>query len=261
MREPQARLASSEIHPNAQNNHGGAIMGEVIRKQAAVKDIVSDAKDTLVEARSRGGIWKDLAEARLASPLALYDSVQEQRKQSELAVKPLAAAVRAKNDEADDTIKRHYDEVWNEVGRPQNDAALTVIFPEGGSTYTDGSTEEQPDRMEVLMQLIAAGIHPKLSKVTAERIVKELEVEKNDLEAKVDALRKPAARLRILERVETSLGRVLHTELTRLKKAYKAEGFSEADIHQVIPDRPTKAAKAEEPGKTDEAPKKARKKK
>jgi hypothetical protein len=236
-------------------------MGEMIRKDAAVKDIVSDAKDTLVEARSRGGLWKDLAEAKLASPLALYDSIEEQRKQVELIVKPLAAAVRAQDDKADDVIQRHYDEIYNEVGRSKNDAALAVIFPEGGATYTEGSTEEQPDRMEVLMQLVAAGIHPKLSKVTADRIVKELEVEKNDLEAKLEALRKPAAKLRILERVEMSLARVLHAELTKLKKAYKAEGFTEADIHQVIPDRPTKAAKAEESGKTDEAPKKARKKK
>jgi hypothetical protein len=39
-------------------------------------------------------------------------------------------------------------------------------------------------------------------------------------------------------------------ELARLKRRYLAEGFTEADIHKVIPDRPrAKPAKAADPAK------------
>jgi len=34
-------------------------------------------------------------------------------------------------------------------------------------------------------------------------------------------------------------------QLAQLKRAYKAEGFSEADIHSVIPDRPRSTKKVE----------------
>ncbi len=36
----------------------------------------------------------------------------------------------------------------------------------------------------------------------------------------------------------TSLARAAQIELNQLKRLYKAEGFNEADIHTVIPDRP-----------------------
>jgi hypothetical protein len=34
------------------------------------------------------------------------------------------------------------------------------------------------------------------------------------------------------------LARAIQMELSRLKRRYLAEGFTEAEIHQVIPDRP-----------------------
>ena len=34
-------------------------------------------------------------------------------------------------------------------------------------------------------------------------------------------------------------------QLAQLKRAYKAEGFSEADVHSVIPDRPRSTKKVE----------------
>jgi hypothetical protein len=41
-----------------------------------------------------------------------------------------------------------------------------------------------------------------------------------------------------LERVRTALGRVAQAELVNLKRMYKVDGMSEAEIHTIIPDRP-----------------------
>jgi hypothetical protein len=131
-----------------------------------------------------------------------------------------------------------YDIIWNEIGRPAYDAALAVIFPDGIAYYAEGDTSEQPDRMDILVQLLQSGIHPKLSKATAQSCAAEIQAESEGLRAAVDAARKPAAQVKVLGRVRTALARVVATELANLKRVYKAEGFSEAEIHAVIPDRP-----------------------
>ncbi len=83
---------------------------------------------------------------------------------AELTLTPLAAAVVAKDAVADALLGRISDEIWNIVGRPAADPALAVLFPGGVAYYAEGATEAQPDRMEVLAQLLVAGIHPKLPK-------------------------------------------------------------------------------------------------
>ncbi len=52
----------------------------------------------------------------------------------------------------------------------------------------------------------------------------------------------------MFSRVRMALGKVVQAELTNLKRLYKAEGFSEAEIHVVIPDRPGKTKKTKPTG-------------
>lgn len=49
----------------------------------------------------------------------------------------------------------------------------------------------------------------------------------------------------MLSHVRTALAKVVQAELANLKRLYKAEGFTEAEIHGVIPDRPSKTKKPE----------------
>jgi hypothetical protein len=219
-------------------------MGQVIRRDAAVEDILADAQTTLTNAKARGDKWQEFAEQRLGSALALHASIEVKLKAAEEALAPLAAKVAAQNQKADDLIGKNYDIIWNEVGRPAYDASLSVIFPDGIAYYAEGDTSEQPDRMEILVELLKAGIHPKLSKKTAESAAAEILEESNALRVAVEATQKPAAQVKVLSRVRTSLAKVVHAELSNLKRAYKVEGFSEADIHSVIPDRPGKAKKS-----------------
>ncbi len=218
-------------------------MGQIIRKDAAAEDIEGDASKALTNAVARGGRWKVLAEQRLLSVLALCGTVRTELETAQETHAPHAAAVAAQNERADKIIGKIYDIIWNEVGRPAWDAALAVIFPDGIAYYAEGDTDEQPDRMEILVQLLQAGIHPKLSKATATACAAEIEDASKILRAAVEAGAKTRAKVKILGRVRTALAKVVHAELTALKRLYKAEGFSEAEIHAVIPDRPTKAGK------------------
>ncbi len=222
-------------------------MGQIIRKDKATGGILLDASKTLTNATVRGGRWKTLAELRLAPAYALFTDIETQQKAAEDAHAPIAATMVALGVQANRKIGKVYDTIWNEVGRPGSDAALSVIFPEGAGYYTEGDTHEQPERMKILVTLLDAGIHPKLSKSIAEACALEIASEAATLEAAVTAGRQTGAKVKVLSRVRTALGKVVHAELTSLKRLYKAEGFSEAEIHAVIPDRPLKTKKVDPP--------------
>ena len=125
-------------------------MGEIIRRQAAVEDIIMDVRTTLTNATAKGGKWKTLADARLEEVIALVERIEARLAQATKALGPISAALNARNDEADRLLGRVSDEIWNEVGRPAADPALTVLFPGGIAYYADGNVEDQPDRMELL---------------------------------------------------------------------------------------------------------------
>ncbi len=213
-------------------------MGQVIRKNAAVGDIFADVRSAVINAAAKGGTWKTLADAQLGSIVTLIDTTEAQLDAAEKELEPLHAAVEARDDEADHLLGRVSDVIWNEVGRPASDPALSTLFPGGVSYYTSGSTDEQPGRMELLAALLERGTHPKLSSATATALAKEVRDSAALLRAAVDAQRAPAERHRQLEQVQKALARTAQSELQNLKRHYKAENFSEADIHTVIPDRP-----------------------
>jgi hypothetical protein len=210
----------------------------VIRKDAAASDIAADAKATLANAAARGGVWKDLADEKLGpAGLLLLKVIEDGAKVNE-ALMPLEAALDMQDDETDDFLGAKADEMWNLIGRPASDAAYSLIWPGGVATYADGRDEEQPDRMDLLADLLEAGLHPKLdagwTKATAEEVRKRAAAYR----AKVDALRPVRAKAALLGKTTTVLARSVQMELARLKRRYLAEGLTEAEIHKVIPDRP-----------------------
>src|SRR3712207_5156668 len=100
-------------------------MGEVIRKDAAASDIIADARTTLENAIARGGLWQEHAEQRLGPVVTLYNGVEVQLVEARKTVAPLVARVAAENDRADDVIGKVSDDIWNAVGRPASDPALS----------------------------------------------------------------------------------------------------------------------------------------
>jgi hypothetical protein len=218
-------------------------MGEVIRRTGAVNDIIDDTRETYRRATARQGKWKELADERLAPVLAIIDNVGAQRKQAEEEAAPLIAALDAEDDRADRTIGKVSDDIWNAVGRPASDPALNILFPGGNSFYVDGDVNEQPDKMDLLIFLLQAGVHPKLSKATAETAVSELVPATAALRDVVNAARGPRTKVLLFERIFAAVARSAAIELANYKRLLKGHGFSEADIHAVIPDRGSSSPK------------------
>jgi len=57
----------------------------------------------------------------------------------------------------------------------------------------------------------------------------------------------PRARMQMFERAAVALAHSAQIALAHLKRLYRAEGFTEAEVHAVIPDHPRKKATASKP--------------
>lgn len=223
-------------------------MGEVIGPTAAVDDIIDDLKGSLERAKVRGGEWKSLAENYLGPVVAVIVATEAQAAPVEAALEPLEYELLVINDDADDTIKSSSDMIWNKLGRPGNDVYLEVIFPGGTAVYTDAKPELQPARMHLLAELLDKGVHPTLDQAVASSCAQEIRAKADVFQAKVNAIAPLKNKLELLNSVRTALARAGRQRLVSLKRAYLAAGFSEADIHQVIPDRPSARSKKKKGG-------------
>jgi hypothetical protein len=219
-------------------------MGEIIRREAAAGDILEDAKTTLTNATVRGGVWQSAAEARLSPLLALAAGVQARREAAQTAFRPAQALLGITDDASDRLISRISDDTWNLVGRPAHDAAFDLLFPGGVSYYTEGETRDQPERMELLAELLESGIHPRLPAENARAFAAELRASGAALREKDDAARPFAARIALADKMEIAIARTAHASLVALKRIWKAEGHTDPEIHEVIPDRPRPVKKA-----------------
>ncbi len=220
-------------------------MAEVIRKGAAAADVLADVHTTLRNARARGGDWKAIAEEKLGAVEKLDALVAARLGTAQATLAPLKAALDAEDDGADHLLGGVSDDIWNKVGRPAADPVLAIMFPGGIAYYTDGSDEEQPERMELLAEFLSLGLHPKLDDKVSQAHAKSVREAAASYRKKVDALRKPAAQVRLLGAMKTAIGRYAQTELANLKRRYKSENFSESDIHAVIPAHARPAPKAD----------------
>jgi hypothetical protein len=122
------------------------------------------------------------------------------------------------------------------------------------SYYADGDTEDQPDRMELLAQLLERGMHPKLTKAQAHGAAKKARDSAVSLRAVLDDGRMPIAKVELFRRIRTATGRAAQFELASLKRSLKNDGFSEAEIHGVIPDRSPPAPKKAAPKEGEQPP-------
>lgn len=229
-------------------------MGEIISKQAATDDIMADIHTTLAAARARGGAWATDGDTFLGQVLAVADRATTERDQAEAEARPLRLTLAARDAQADDLILKFYDETYNLLGRPGYDPLWSLLYPGGASAYTEGNTMDQPERMELLVTLLRSNVHPGIPDDRAKIMATELEVAAADLKEAVNALVRPSTRAAHFDRLRQILARSGQVQLSRLKRHWKGQGRSEADIHQVIPDRPRRSkAATDAPAPSDAA--------
>jgi len=215
-------------------------MGDVVLKTAATETILGDVETTYSRAGARGGKWAELAEKALGNPVKLRATLAEQQRAADAELRPALAALDAQDDHADKLIGQISDEVWNAIDRPAFDPSYDVVFPNGISYYTGGPDAEQPDRMDLLAQLIEMNMIKRLTPDQCKSFAQRVRDEAAAYRKVLAQVAGPRARAQMFDRAMTALAQSSQMALAHLKRLYRAEGFSEAEIHTVIPDRPRK---------------------
>jgi hypothetical protein len=213
-------------------------MGHVIRSDAASADIFADVGDSYTKAIARKGTWQQLADVHLAPTVKLVADVTVKLADAQKTASPLVLVLEVTREQASKAVGKAYDDCWNAVGRPAVDPTLDVIFPGGFSFYVDGSVGEQPERMDLLVGLLGMSLHPNLPANVAGDSATAVGAAATGLRQALTDAQSPKNEVLLLERVTQALARSAALKLAGFKRALKAAGFSEAEIHTVIPNHP-----------------------
>jgi hypothetical protein len=213
----------------------GVHMGKVIKRSAATAEIMRDVETTLSRARSMGGVWQTHAEARLLPVLVVGEQLATELDAARTELAPQLEARRAADRAAELEIALVMDQIWTAIGRPAYDPTLSIVFPGGVAHYTETGTDELPLRMNLIAGLLDRGVVTKLAGDDARAFAARIRGVTAPLRRAIDALALPQTRVEQIKREQAALADVAHLELVHLKRLYFTEGFSEADIHQVIP--------------------------
>ena len=96
----------------------------------------------------------------------------------------------------------------------------------GNAFYVDGDVAEQPDRMDLLVELLSANVHPKLSPDVAKASIATISAESSLLRAAVEDARPARAKLQLYERVLTAITRSAAIELAQLNEIEETSGLA-----------------------------------
>jgi len=78
----------------------------------------------------------------------------------------------------------------------------------------------------------------RLDPARAHGFATELRASAAELQTHVDASQPVRLRVQLTEKMHFATAKAAHAALVNLKRAWKSDGQSEAEIHTVIPDRP-----------------------
>jgi hypothetical protein len=223
-------------------------MGAVIQKNAARADIVADLNTTVERAQPRGAAWLEGIQKFLLAILALITRNQTTLEAAQKALRESHGAADWKLAEIGDRIATVHDDLYNVVGRPgqHSDALWLLLFPHAAATIRGLPLQEQPTAIALVVDLLRERVHPKISAEVADEAVAELEACAAELQAVATPLAAAKVKVDLLDKTAGVLAKAGQVQLADLKRFWKALRFSEADIHDVIPDRPRTTKKGDE---------------
>ncbi len=221
-------------------------MGQVIPRNSSPERIFGDTNTALAKARSRSDAIKSAAEARLGPIEVAISTNKENFKAAKAAALVASTRLEAADASSDLTVGKVIDLAWNELGRPAHSLDYTLIVGSGKQDWTDGDPLEQHLPMGVLANRFRESTVPALQ-ANKEAWAVEIEQKAAVQKAAATASKDADAPVYAFVAQQRSLANLAHVALTRLKRDYKSEGMTEAQIHEIIPDYTPRTTKHEAP--------------
>jgi hypothetical protein len=222
-------------------------MGHVISKNGAIRDILTDLALTYFRCQERGGVWAAQGTAFLEPVTVLADRSttdldrDEKARSRGFSRRDLALTKGA------DAVARVYDELYNDLGRPQSDAYLAILIPGGADCIRDEKIQDRAELMDAIANTLETIGHPLLAADRTKAAAATIRAEAAQVREAVTAANKLEAAVRLDELVRKALAQVAQAKLVGLKLSVRALGVGEAQIHEVIPDRKRSPSAPEDP--------------
>lgn len=212
-------------------------MGNVIRQGAAISDVHQDLQDTLTRAGLESAGHLEEAERYVKPVYEQLTGLLEAVEDKELVVRTLRSERDAQNRACDDLVLSIHDQLYNQIGRVARDRWFGMLMPNGAGTYT----RKPPGKKDVALGMLASTLedhpHKMVPEETAKAHAEALRTAAAAMSAAVEAVTVAVTELEMLKAQRMATAKRAQNRLSALKKFWLAEGMTQADIHQIIPDR------------------------
>lgn len=221
-------------------------MGRMIHSSAAADKILRDVTITLAVAEATGADMHADAQGYLSDALAQSAEIDTLLEENSTLLVRYRAQLQAGNERSNDVIQQVRDEFFNLIGRGSRDPTFKRIFAGGGGPYAAFTPRQKAVALELLASAIETHRHRRVSDEDVARLTGLLRDEAATMTEILAVLLPAIVEGRVLQAQRTAAAQMAHQRLTALKRFWLGEGLSEAEIHEVIPSRPTKRKAADE---------------
>jgi len=226
-------------------------MGRVINQNASASRVLRDVAMTLAVAEATGAETFEDADRYLGDVVVRATEIEGLIEDQEALVLRQRAQLQAGNERCNDLVHRIRDEFFNLAGRASRDPILGLVFPGGARHYASFTARQKPLALELLARALETHRHRRVSDDDVARMAGELRAEGAAMTAIIDQLTPALVEARVLQAQRTATARLARRQLAALKRFWIAEGLSEAEIHEVIPNRTASRRGATDDGTTD----------
>jgi len=213
-------------------------MGRIIQRDAAADRVLHDVTTTVEVARATRPEMHADALRYLGSVLETAEALRRQLEDHDANTMALRGRRKAYNERANDRIHRVRDAYFNEIGRAAGDPVYNMTFPGGAGRYARATPANKPTALRLLAAALETHSHRRIPREMVEEWTTALGAEDEALDEVLRTLGPLDVEGRILRAQRTANAREGQRRLSGLKRYWLGEGLSEAEIHEVIPDRP-----------------------
>lgn len=214
-------------------------MGNIIRAGAASADIIADVEETLNRATARGGVVAKDARRFLAARVRRTRELADEVRENDERALRLGAVLKMCAHRCKMRVAEIKDELYNQMGRHPSDAVWRLTFPPRAAFVGRGSPA---DRIAALRSLAARlsvqRRHPFVPAEDFAAYASEITALADELQAALDAYAPAKEGRRTLATLTRTHAALAQLHLSNLKSHWEGRGMGEAEIHDLIPDRP-----------------------
>lgn len=202
-------------------------------ERITIPEIIDAVTSALANARIEGEPYKSKAEEYLGPFETILLRISLERMDTRNALHEVQTTLDRLTRQAEATLDKKADELWEHLGSPDYDPIYNLMFPSAPPSTTDARAFAE--RLSLVADLLSAGMHPKIDRTRAAFAAQEIRQISEEFHEQLYVLLKHQGRDTALDNLEASVARIGLLELGSLRRALRGCGADENRIKSVVP--------------------------